>query len=75
VLGGTAELADYIVGAHEITLALYYLDELAPDLWASIHAAVDATTDPPARDHRADATAYCPAGRPCRSEGQVPGAR
>jgi len=32
VLGGTAELADYIVGAHEITLALYCVDELAADL-------------------------------------------
>ena len=35
-----------IVGAHEITLALYYVDELAADLWASIDAAVDAATDP-----------------------------
>jgi len=35
-----------IVGAHEITLALYYVDELAADLWASIGAAIDATTDP-----------------------------
>jgi len=30
VLSGTAKLADYIV--EEITLALYYLDELATDL-------------------------------------------
>ncbi|HOQ47917.1 MAG TPA: hypothetical protein PK157_21590 [Bryobacteraceae bacterium] len=35
-----------IVGAHEITLALYYVDELAADLWASLDAAVDADTDP-----------------------------
>jgi hypothetical protein len=35
-----------IVGAHEITLALYYVDELTTDLWASIDAAIDATTDP-----------------------------
>ncbi len=35
-----------IVGAHEITLALYYVDELATDLWASIDTAIDATTDP-----------------------------
>jgi len=35
-----------IVGAHEITLALYYVDELTTDLWASIDTAIDATTDP-----------------------------
>lgn len=35
-----------IVGAHEITLALYYVDELTTDLWASIDAGLDATTDP-----------------------------
>jgi hypothetical protein len=35
-----------IVGAHEITLALYFVDELATDLWASIDTAIDATTDP-----------------------------
>jgi hypothetical protein len=35
-----------IVGAHEITLALYYVDELTIDLWASIDTAIDATTDP-----------------------------
>jgi hypothetical protein len=35
-----------IVGAHEITLALYYVDELTTDLWASIDSAIDATTDP-----------------------------
>ncbi len=35
-----------IVGAHEITLALYYVDELTTDLWASIDADVDAATDP-----------------------------
>jgi len=31
-----------IVGTHEITLALYYVDELATDLWVSIDAAADA---------------------------------
>ncbi|MCC7157660.1 MAG: hypothetical protein IT161_23980 [Bryobacterales bacterium] len=35
-----------IVGAHEVTLALYYVDELTTDLWASIDADVDATIDP-----------------------------
>jgi len=35
-----------IVGAHEITLALYHVDELAADLWASIDAAMDSSTDP-----------------------------
>jgi hypothetical protein len=35
-----------IVGAHEITLALYYVDELATDLWVSIDAAIDSATDP-----------------------------
>jgi hypothetical protein len=35
-----------IVGAHEITLALYYVDELTTDLWASLDTAIDATTDP-----------------------------
>jgi hypothetical protein len=35
-----------IVGAHEITLALYYVGELTTDLWASIGVAIDATTDP-----------------------------
>mgnify|MGYP005840857057 FL=1 len=35
-----------IVGAHEITLALYYVDELTTDLWASADTAIDATTDP-----------------------------
>jgi hypothetical protein len=35
-----------IVGAHEITLALYYVDELTTDLWASIDTAIDAATDP-----------------------------
>ena len=35
-----------IVGAHEITMALYYVDELTTDLWASIDTAIDATTDP-----------------------------
>src|ERR1039458_3913802 len=35
-----------VVGATEITLGLYYVDELATDLWASIDAAMDAATDP-----------------------------
>ncbi len=35
-----------IVGAHEITLALYYVDELTTDLWASIETGIDAATDP-----------------------------
>jgi len=35
-----------IVGAHEITLALYYVDELTTDLWASIDSDLDASTDP-----------------------------
>ena len=35
-----------VVGATEIALGLYYVDELATDLWASIDSAVDAATDP-----------------------------
>ena len=35
-----------IVGAHEITLALYYVDELTTDLWASIDEPLDHTSDP-----------------------------
>ena len=35
-----------IVGAHEVTMALYYVDELATDLWASLDAAIDDDTDP-----------------------------
>lgn len=35
-----------IVGAREITLALYYVDELTTDLWATIDTAIDAATDP-----------------------------
>ena len=35
-----------VVGATEITLGLYYVDELATDLWASIDAAMNAATDP-----------------------------
>ena len=31
-----------IVSAHEIAMGLYYVDELAADLWASIDAAIDA---------------------------------
>ena len=35
-----------IVGAHEITLALYYVDELTTDLWAAIDSDIDVSTDP-----------------------------
>ena len=35
-----------MVGATEIALGLYYVDELTTDLWASIDSAVNATTDP-----------------------------
>jgi len=35
-----------VAGATEITLGLYYVDELSTDLWASIDAAIDAATDP-----------------------------
>jgi hypothetical protein len=35
-----------VVGATEIALGLYYVDELASDLWASIDSPVDAATDP-----------------------------
>ena len=35
-----------IVGAHEIAMGLYYVDELAVDLWASLDAAIDRDTDP-----------------------------
>jgi hypothetical protein len=35
-----------IVGAREVTMALYYVDELATDLWASIDAAIDDDGDP-----------------------------
>ncbi len=35
-----------IVSAHEVAMALYYVDELATDLWASLDAAIDKTTDP-----------------------------
>ncbi len=35
-----------VVGATEITLGLYYVDELAIDLWASIDNTMDAATDP-----------------------------
>jgi hypothetical protein len=37
---------DNIAGATEITTGIYYVDELAVDLWASLDAALDATTDP-----------------------------
>jgi hypothetical protein len=35
-----------IVSAHEIAMSLYYVDELATDLWASIDAAIDRDSDP-----------------------------
>jgi hypothetical protein len=35
-----------IAGAHQIAMALYYVDELATDLWASLDAGVDKDTDP-----------------------------
>jgi hypothetical protein len=35
-----------IVSAHEITMMLFYVDELATDLWASLDAAIDRDTDP-----------------------------
>jgi hypothetical protein len=35
-----------IVSAHEVAMALYYVDELATDLWASLDADLDKDTDP-----------------------------
>ena len=35
-----------ITGATEITMGLYYVDELAVDLWGSLDAALDDTADP-----------------------------
>ena len=35
-----------IAGANEVAMALYYVDELATDLWASTDAALDRDTDP-----------------------------
>jgi len=35
-----------IVSAHEVAMALYYVDELATDLWASLDAPIDKDTDP-----------------------------
>jgi len=35
-----------IVSAHEITMMLFYVDELATDLWDSLDAAIDRDTDP-----------------------------
>jgi hypothetical protein len=35
-----------IVGANEVAMALFYIDELATDLWASLDAAIDKDTDP-----------------------------
>lgn len=34
-----------VVGGTEIAMGLYYVDELATDLWASIDSAVNAATD------------------------------
>ena len=35
-----------LVSAHEVAMALYYVDELATDLWASLDEAIDKDTDP-----------------------------
>jgi hypothetical protein len=35
-----------IAGATEVAMGLYYVDELATDLWASLDAGIDAATDP-----------------------------
>lgn len=35
-----------IAGAHEVAMGLYYVDELATDLWASIDADLDDSADP-----------------------------
>jgi len=35
-----------IVGAHQIAMTLYYVDELATDLYASLDATIDKDTDP-----------------------------
>jgi hypothetical protein len=35
-----------IAGATEVAMGLYYVDELATDLWASLDASVDEVTDP-----------------------------
>jgi hypothetical protein len=35
-----------VVSAHEVTMGLYYVDELAADLWASLDADLDRDTDP-----------------------------
>ncbi len=35
-----------IAGASEVAMALYYVDELAADLWASLEAPIDKDTDP-----------------------------
>jgi len=37
---------DNIAGATEIAMGLYYVDELATDLWGSLDAALDSPTDP-----------------------------
>jgi hypothetical protein len=41
-----ASANDNIAGATEISMALYYVDELATDLWASLDDALDRDTDP-----------------------------
>jgi hypothetical protein len=35
-----------IVSAHEVAMTLFYVDELATDLWASLDADIDRDTDP-----------------------------
>ncbi len=35
-----------IAGAHQVAMALYYVDELATDLWARLEAPIDKYTDP-----------------------------
>ena len=35
-----------IAGANEVAMALYYVDELATDLWARLEAPIDKDTDP-----------------------------
>jgi hypothetical protein len=35
-----------IVGAHEVAMSMFYVDELAVDLWASLDTAIDQDADP-----------------------------